>query len=600
MQPSMHPTLLMDPPAASVGATATLTPETGLLLPPLPDVASRPNCNPLYSVFTPSAYLHHSPSPFRPAAWAALLAEYPGELPSLIDGILRCGARIGYTGPPQLILSKNLASALDDPNLIAKKISEELEAGLIRPVTPSKPFICSPLGLVPKGDGGWRRIHHLSFPDDSSVNAFIPREFGTLTYVTFDEIISNVVAAGRCSIIIKRDIKDAFRNIPVAISDQWLLGFYWNDTYYCERALSFGLRTAPMLFNLFAEAFHWILLRVLRYPRLNHYLDDFIFVLSQQEAASQQQLITGYRLLTDFLGIPRKDSKDTCGTIATVLGIEVDTVKMEARLPSEKITKVLKHTHEALKKGTMNRHEAESLAGLLSFCARVVRLGRTFTQSLFLFIAKHPGYYRQAKLNKELEADLRWWSELLPQFNGVRLLDDRNRVSVSLWTDASNEGLGAFYKSSSQESFMDIPEHQAIAIRANKRLRRKHINIKETIAVLRALERWGPLWASTRLNIYTDSSTVFTGLSTGSIRSPAMEPLKRILLLAIKHDILIEAAWIPGVENKLADALSRFDYVTIANLCPHWQSLSRSKSLRASGVKQTPRIAYTRPSYGTA
>jgi hypothetical protein len=69
---------------------------------------------------------------------------------------------------------------------------------------------------VPKGDGGWRRIHHLSFPDDTSVNAFIPHEFGAIVYVTFDEIISNVIAAGRYSIIIKRDIKEAFRNIPVA------------------------------------------------------------------------------------------------------------------------------------------------------------------------------------------------------------------------------------------------------------------------------------------------------------------------------------------------------------------------------------------------
>jgi hypothetical protein len=114
------------------------------------------------------------------------------------------------------------------------------------------------------------------------------------------------------------------------------------------------------------------------------------------------------------------------------LGVEVDTVKMEARLPPEKIAKVHQHTREALTKGSMNRYEAELLAGLLSFCARVVRLGRTFTQSLFFFIAKHPGYYRQAKLNKDLEADLKWWYELLPQFNGVRLLDDRNRVSVSL------------------------------------------------------------------------------------------------------------------------------------------------------------------------
>jgi hypothetical protein len=78
--------------------------------------------------------------------------------------------------------------------------------------------------------------------------------------------------------------------------------------------------------------------------------------------------------------------------------------------------------------------------------------------SLFLFIAKHPGYYRQAKLNKDFVADSRWWTELLPQFNGVRLLDKYNRVSVSLWTDACNEDLGAFYKTSSQGTLAHILE----------------------------------------------------------------------------------------------------------------------------------------------
>jgi len=51
----------------------------------------------------------------------------------LIDRILRYGARIGYTGPSQLILSQNLASAHDDPNLIAEKFTQDLKAGLIRP-----------------------------------------------------------------------------------------------------------------------------------------------------------------------------------------------------------------------------------------------------------------------------------------------------------------------------------------------------------------------------------------------------------------------------------------------------------------------------------
>ena len=104
-------------------------------------------------------------------------------------------------------------------------------------------------------------------------------------------------------------------------------------------------------------------------------------------------------------------------------------------------------------------------------------------------------------MGKNLKAHLRWWNELLSQFNSVRLLDNHNHVSISLWTDACNGGLGAFCRTSSQKTFVDIPEQQAIAIRAKKRLRRKHINIKDTVAVLHAFERWGPLWTMTCLNL---------------------------------------------------------------------------------------------------
>jgi hypothetical protein len=40
---------------------------------------------------------------------------------------------------------------------------------------------------------------------------------------------------------------------------QWLLGFEWRDVFYKETCRPFGLCTAPFIFNLFAEVFHWIL-----------------------------------------------------------------------------------------------------------------------------------------------------------------------------------------------------------------------------------------------------------------------------------------------------------------------------------------------------
>ena len=86
----------------------------------------------------------------------------------------------------------------------------------------------------------------------------------------------------------KKDIKDAFQNIPVAPHQQWLLGFEWENQYYKEACLSFGLSTAPFLFNLFAEAFHWIIETYLHWDRLLHYLNDFISVLEASSATSER------------------------------------------------------------------------------------------------------------------------------------------------------------------------------------------------------------------------------------------------------------------------------------------------------------------------
>lgn len=139
--------------------------------------------------------------------------------------ILRFGALIGYQGPDAHIVSPNLSSALLDANIIQKKLNDNLLAGRVIPATQTTPFISSPLGLVPEPNGELRRVHHLSFPRGSSFNNYIPKEAANLNYATLENILARIRRAGRGAIIIKKDIKDAFRNIAVAPHQQWLLGF---------------------------------------------------------------------------------------------------------------------------------------------------------------------------------------------------------------------------------------------------------------------------------------------------------------------------------------------------------------------------------------
>jgi Reverse transcriptase (RNA-dependent DNA polymerase) len=136
----------------------------------------------------------------------------------------------------------------------------------------------------------------------------------------------------------KRDLKEAFRNIPVASRMQWLLGFQWHNFFYLERCLPFGLATAPFIFNLFAEGLHWILQSWLQWDLLDHYLDDFILIIPHTPSIDSvvQLAASEYLVVTDLLGFPRNDSKGMCGT---VLGYEIDTGASILRAPADKLSK---------------------------------------------------------------------------------------------------------------------------------------------------------------------------------------------------------------------------------------------------------------------
>ena len=57
------------------------------------------------------------------------------------------------------------------------------------------------------------------------VNTTILKAYSTLTYSTVDEILALILLIRRGAVILKYNLKNAFWNILVAITDQHLLGF---------------------------------------------------------------------------------------------------------------------------------------------------------------------------------------------------------------------------------------------------------------------------------------------------------------------------------------------------------------------------------------
>ena len=102
-------------------------------------------------------------------------------------------------------------------------------------------------------------ICDLSSPSGHSVNDGIPRDLCSLQYTSVDDAVRVLQCLGRGTQLIKLDIQGPYRIVPVHPSDYSLLGINWNRGTYIDRALPFGLRSAPKIFNAVADLIAWAL-----------------------------------------------------------------------------------------------------------------------------------------------------------------------------------------------------------------------------------------------------------------------------------------------------------------------------------------------------
>ncbi|VDH92766.1 Hypothetical predicted protein [Mytilus galloprovincialis] len=135
--------------------------------------------------------------------------------------------------------SKNLKSAIERPDILLQKIKKEIDAGRVAGPFKFRPIPTlriSPLGLVPKGkDGQFRVIHHLSYPENSSVNDFIDPKKCSVVYSNIDDAVDVIKLYGNKTLASKSDVRSAFRLLPISPIDFDLLGFKINQEFYFDK-----------------------------------------------------------------------------------------------------------------------------------------------------------------------------------------------------------------------------------------------------------------------------------------------------------------------------------------------------------------------------
>ena len=222
-----------------------------------------------------------------------------------------------------------------------------------------------------------------------------------MSYISVDDAIRQIITLGQGTLLTKIDIKSAYRLVPVHPADRHLLAMEWQGAIYIDTCLPFGLRSAPKLFNVLADLLEWILLNQ-GVTFLLHYLDDFLTMGQPGTTVCQRNLF----LLIEacrMLGVPLALEKvDGPATVLDFLGIVLDTERMEARLPKDKLDRIRTATQEWLNKKSATKREILSLVGVLQHAAKVVRPGRMFVSNMYAVAAKVQELDYFTCLNKEL------------------------------------------------------------------------------------------------------------------------------------------------------------------------------------------------------
>ena len=499
-------------------------------------------------------------TPLQWMTWAKVLESHPDRDFSayIVEG-LRDGFRLGFNYASHTCTSakRNMLSALQHPEVIDEYLKEETRLGrVIGPLDAQEVegIQISRFGVIPKPHkpGKWRLILDLSHPEGQSVNDGINEKLSSLSYVSVDDIVNTILLLGQGAMLAKIDVRSAYRVIPVHPEDRMLLGMSWKGKVYVDATLPFGLRSAPKIFTAVADACEWIL-RQWGLHQVRHYLDDFIVIGPPKSSRCQEELSIMCHTCEE-LGLPLAAEKQVGPTTCLdFLGIELDTVHMEIRLPEVKLARTRELVATWRGRKSCRVRELQSLVGTLQHACKVVHPGWSFVRRMHELLKRGKNGSDYVRLNKEFRADVEWWHLFLSDWNGVSMLRKVQMESpdAEFWSDASGSwGCGAFW-SSQWLQMQWIP---------GSVLSTASIATKEFFPILLAGIMWGEAWHGCTIRCNCDNEAVVHIINGRYARDPLLAHMLRCLFfICAHHQWSLVARHTPGRNNVAADALSRND-----------------------------------------
>ncbi len=494
-------------------------------------------------------------TPLSWQAWEQAMKNHPDStFRSYIAKGIREGFRLGFDYSHRCeSASRNMPSVKAHPRPVQDYVGKECRAGRILGPLPWDAILnvqISRFGVIPKNTPGkWRLILDLSYPEGSSVNDGILREYCHLQLASVDDAAQIIALMGQGTLLAKVDIEQAYHNVPVHPGDRWLLGMEWQGQLFIDTALPFGLRSAPKIFCALSDAVQWIL----HERGVQHsvkYIDDFLVFGAPGTGECTSNLLCMEAVCKD-LGLPLAAHKREGPTeVVTFLGIELDTQQMVMRLPQDKLEALREKLEKWTKRKACRKRKLLSLIGHLAHACKVVPAGRMFLRRMIDLAAARPYLGSWIRLGVEFRSDLQWWRLFVTRWNGVSLLSlhlAHIAPDVTIFTDASGSwGCGGHW------------EDKWFQCQWSEDWRDKGISVKEMLPVVLACAVWGNRWTQQCVLVRTDNESVVHIIRSRTCKDARTLHLLRCLqffVAAFQMHLRIEH--VAGVLNVTADALSR-------------------------------------------
>ena len=409
-------------------------------------------------------------------------------------------------------------------------------------------YHCSPLLTRPKDTDKRRVILNLSYPYGQSVNDHVYKEEYDSTpfilkFPTIDDIVRDIKNAEGDTVLFKVDVAHAFRNLRVDPADALKLGISWGGAFYVDLVIAFGWTHGSGSFQILSDAIAYIMAK--HGVKLHCYIDDYIVVASKSKAAGQFTLLCD--LLKD-LGLPLNQDKVTPPTKKlTCLGIDIDINTNTMSIAQDKLQDIYEACVQASTKTYLSKQAFQSLLGKLIYIHKCVKPSRIFINRI-LELFRRNNHCRKIYLNSEFHKDLQWFLTFLPTYNGIAYIikSDIDEVQ-SLYLDACLTGMGAVWR----DRVYATPIHNCGYLK----LTIVHL---EMLNIVIALRVWGPFWQHGSISVHCDNLGVLQVVKTGKTRDSFLALcIRNIWLLTSSYDIDLNVNHILGVNNVIADTLSR-------------------------------------------